>query len=667
MQSNKYNHLLFARGYIISKKGISSPHSNWKKMNIGNYIVQFDPKLDYYFDEKISSNGNQLFILGMIYDISDSTLSNKEIYFKLIEKLTSSEDSFFDYLDQLAGRYLIFYQKDDSFKILQDAAGLRSVYYSKNEEIISSHVELLAQICGSHPINNDLLTKSLKYTSFHLPGNISRYEDLFCLTPNTLLCWPKIKVSRFWPRKPIANYSIEEATTKIYDLVNEQLKYFKKIDKKILFSLTAGIDSRTSLALLKDHINNCEFFTYYKSNTAPVKSLAIDLDVSKNLASNLRLNQKILEIDYNVANTEFNQILSKNNEMNHSYRLAKLYYDNYDDSYIHIRSNIFEIGRAFYKKELKKNLKPYDGKNINPVEIVRCYNSKAIEDIEILNLFKTFLETVEFTADRIFNLDPYDLLYWEYRMGAWHSNILLESDVAFDTLILFNARNILSIMLGVNLRARLQNDLFKNIITTYWPILNYWKINSKETIADYYDPLFDEFGKNLPSILINSGNTKNTSKQVEYMAKQSLKRLQFHLVDSAPKLGDFVEATINLDTEKSKAYKAYLHLRTPYQNASKSKRLEYSVYLNETLLFKEDIAFSNETNQIQLNWIAKSDHDNIKVRISSLKNCESSNWGVAGKLLIERFTINHSDLEDFTISISSPFSIMNKEILDIVE
>ena len=47
------------------------------------------------------------------------------------------------------------------------------------------------------------------------------------------------------------------------------------------------------------------------------------------------------------------------------------------------------------------------------------------------------------------DVDPLDLLYWEHRMSCWHSNVVLESDFAFDTHVLFNSRWILERMLSV--------------------------------------------------------------------------------------------------------------------------------------------------------------------------------------------------------------------------
>lgn len=59
-------------------------------------------------------------------------------------------------------------------------------------------------------------------------------------------------------------------------------------------------------------------------------------------------------------------------------------------------------------------------------------------------------------------------------MACWHANVLLASDFAFDTHVLFNARTILRDMLAVPLEDRRASRLFDALVCDLWPALQEW-------------------------------------------------------------------------------------------------------------------------------------------------------------------------------------------------
>ena len=74
----------------------------------------------------------------------------------------------------------------------------------------------------------------------------------------------------------------------------------------------------------------------------------------------------------------------------------------------------------------------------------------------------------------VVDLDPLDVFYWEHRMSCWHSNVVLESDFAFDTHVLFNSRWILERMLSIPAVGRCRGSLFKLLVREMWPELERW-------------------------------------------------------------------------------------------------------------------------------------------------------------------------------------------------
>jgi hypothetical protein len=66
-------------------------------------------------------------------------------------------------------------------------------------------------------------------------------------------------------------------------------------------------------------------------------------------------------------------------------------------------------------------------------------------------------------------------------MSCWHSNLVLESDFAFDTHVLFNSRWILERMLSLPVDDRCRGSLFRRLVTEMWPDLAAWPLGAKRT------------------------------------------------------------------------------------------------------------------------------------------------------------------------------------------
>ena len=61
--------------------------------------------------------------------------------------------------------------------------------------------------------------------------------------------------------------------------------------------------------------------------------------------------------------------------------------------------------------------------------------------------------------------------YLEHRMAAWHSLVLLESDIAFDTIAIINSREIFNLAMSIPKEVRIKNELINAIINMNCPSL----------------------------------------------------------------------------------------------------------------------------------------------------------------------------------------------------
>ncbi|SMF38573.1 hypothetical protein [Pseudobacteriovorax antillogorgiicola] len=236
--------------------------------------------------------------------------------------------------------------------------------------------------------------------------------------------------------------------------------------------------------------------------------------------------------------------------------------------------------------------------------------------------------------------DPFDLFYWEYRMGIWHSLILLESDPAFETFILFNNRYFLKQILSYPDYCRKNNQFFLRLCADNWPILNYWFINDETTLPDIADQEIyvskDSF--ELDKATLESGSEKG-SRKPDFHSVLKKHSAMFHLTDSGPRKGDYVSLSFTVISQRLKNRKyIVLNVRTPLGNASYPGRLAAKVLVNGAVHHSADIAEWNESQQIVLSLVDKSRDIEIQVLIVSLKDCEPWSWGKAGTVIIERIS-----------------------------
>jgi hypothetical protein len=128
------------------------------------------------------------------------------------------------------------------------------------------------------------------------------------------------------------------------------------------------------------------------------------------------------------------------------------------------------VGRAFYRKNDPYAPAVRSGKQLARSYLRRSSSKKfgAGQRALIHRAFDEFFEATSFGA-ALELCDPYDLFYWEHRMGAWHSQVVLESDVAFQSLSLFNSRAILGAMMSAPLEARVSSQNMRALIQEACP------------------------------------------------------------------------------------------------------------------------------------------------------------------------------------------------------
>lgn len=242
-------------------------------------------------------------------------------------------------------------------------------------------------------------------------------------------------------------------------------------------------------------------------------------------------------------------------------------------------------------------------------------------------------------------------------MGIWHTQLLLESDVAHDTYILFNAREILKNFLSIPSYDINEQTLFYELINKNWPILNHWKINQIGNLSEDIDSQIEDYGLNLSNLLIKSGSKYDHNKFIPLYSKIKKKQAKFFMGIGNPRKGDFIDAELTLETLKEISYYCIVQVRSPYENRKNRRRLKYQILLNGELLLEEDISDWKESNHIHIKWVSQKGRDTLTIRTVAVKNCEDWGWGRAAMMYVERIVLREEQHDTLLeVSASSPYS-----------
>ena len=476
---NRYEHLLYKRGFLFTdKKDMKFKDSmttrvfkKWSHITFNKYDVYIEPALPHAYYE---SHKMKVLVMGLVLNPFSSENDIKNIAVSLADK--HNDSSFLDYLDELSGRFTIITDDGNATKVYGDAAGTRTLYYDTESEfhIISSHSTLIADLMGYRvsETSQSVLTNKEFTGRKYLPGLMTPFDEIRPITPNTRYVIEKRKVERFFPREELETTEFKDTVDKVTGILKNQASLINEIYKTST-SLTAGLDSRLTFAIQNTTQNNGDYFTHI-SQRIP-EAFQEDVNVGRKLANIYDKKHTIYE--YTNDGTvdgfkEFKSVWFKNVGMHRgSVHLFKEYADNYPSNRLHIRSNIAEVVRVYYKKRTGE---------VNAEKLANLYTTSPFKDDQlVLDNFNEFINTTNFKQEKFYNYNFADLFYWEHRMGMWHSWLVNESDVAYETFVPFNNRKLLKMMLSIPEEERISDELFIEIINNVNPKLMNIPVNKK--------------------------------------------------------------------------------------------------------------------------------------------------------------------------------------------
>lgn len=407
---------------------------------------------------------------------------------RLAEASQRGTEAFLDELDLLGGRHLVIRSTPGGLELYQDATGMRSVYFSPEAGLVSSHVHLL----------NDLVPHEKRGNEQGSRGALSGWDrtpfvGVSALIPNHVLRLVDWHCERFFPRgeNRYHEFSHQERVNAFRGLWDREMDELTLLGSRLVMSLTGGADSRTSLALSMAHLDNIEMFTYTvpRAGTSTwSKMMDLDRRLVEEIKALVPVNHRyfLLGEQSHPEQKLITQRLAKNTHASHGQWLVPHYAAAFPtDDVIHLRGNAYEIGRAYWGT---------NHKNDTLASLQKLYLSRTKKDtglVPIQNRVEDFRRGVhDWQYDiELFGFHLYDIFYWEVRSGRWLTEILNETDIAFNTCVPMNCRAMIEISLAYPVEDRQSGYFFAELINAGHAVLNF---PGKNDVRNLYEQHRDE-------------------------------------------------------------------------------------------------------------------------------------------------------------------------------
>lgn len=458
----KEKNILFRQQFIIGPY-YSDSFKSWEKYEITpELLLSSHPDLNvchYSKDEKT------LLLIGYIIDPNQPHLGDMEILEGLIRENTILEDLIKSTFD-LCGNWILVYKRYDDVFFFHDCTGARSLFYTdakKTKELwIASQPRLIANLLNHQEDTNAvefMESQISKGSEYWWPGDSSPYSEIKALLPNHYYNTKERRKARYWPNQDLVkmseNVAIEKITKRLKGIMLGAAHRFD-----LALALSCGLDSRVMLAGSKDIKDK---ICVYNGKRPEMASNHPDVLIPRRFASKLNLDFHFIRQSKKIDD-EFYKAFQLNAPFASHELVPGLQAElkHFNQQKVGVTGNILETARFFYKISNPEKYVP-SGEFLADI-------TKMKETAFASQAFENWLGSVDDT----FNINIYDLFYWEQRCGRWLSNNCLVFYMAWQEVFFpFNCRSLLIDLLSVSDECRMPKDysFFLELVRNLWPDL----------------------------------------------------------------------------------------------------------------------------------------------------------------------------------------------------
>ena len=640
---------LYRKGFIIYPAGTTgdfTKHDSYVTKQINEvFRIAHDSGYPVSIAEK---NNVYCVLIGIVLDTKSFTLDRQLIINNILNMIAGDaanafkNDDFLEYLDYLNGRYCIVLIKNDSMYVINDATGMRAVFYHDSLNIIASHSNLLNEVAGesAHPLFDIYKKQKERYQQakwfnpFGLPGNLTPYNHIYQLVCNHYYDLKQHKQIRFWPRDKNYDFDVSQAVAYISQTIKKTETVLAD-NFEVYQSLTMGNDSRMSLAAARDCKNKITFFTY-KDNKSPEADALYNCIFASQTAKEMNLNHVLIDSSSDLTDEE-TKVLLKNNYRQHQKGIISGFRKRFKDldpnKALHIRTNITEVIRRSYYNILKKvTLDELAGKLTH----WSSYPPKHKDDFEVVKqYYLSYINDMDFT--NVFTFDYGDIFYLEYRMNQWHSSVVQNQDFIFDTFVLFNTRKMLEYGMLIPKHLKDANILVEEIQRALWPellqlkhpnitkntdeLVDWFSFYNSNNFLFYSDPFHEKIYN------LKSGNLKHQDvKSLPVYEKPNLQGIVFGFANNVLRAGDYVDLEMPVLLQKA-CYYLDVTVFCLWSGLSSYTHVSYQIFVDDKRIYNLPTNLFARDNQICYIFRNLTERNAvIRIRLLANAGCSFKNF-----------------------------------------
>ena len=474
---------LFARGYLVTNDNSIDAneypfYGQWNYEEVGNYRV-FIHKNERFFVYREAKK--KLLIIGNAYNPVSMKWKEEELLKELAS--TSTEDGFYNEINNWTGAFVLFVIDDNGLSVLTDASSMKMCNYSlaKGYIYLSSHAQLLADILDAPMTEYAAKIRTTKMYNIGMrwmPGNTTAYKNVYRLECNVIGNYNNKKAtvtrSRFWPLKShnefITTEDYEKGTKEIFELIHNNLLLSLKKWKAPAITLTGGMDSRCTFACSKGITEQFKIVSYdckdqEKKDSEIAKKICDKVEIKHYQYHIPELNSRFHDYDKLCMIIDHNTSYVLNNAEEEIRKI--IVFRGINDFDVELKSDIAEIGRAFYgQKYGMKMPKTFSARQASILQTRFLFMPSLFRKTQ--REYKKHLREINL-SNPLFNYDHSDLLYWEYRIAICSAYTTLSMGMTNYTMTFpYNNRRILETFLcfpyGLRVTDYPQNEIIRNIM-----------------------------------------------------------------------------------------------------------------------------------------------------------------------------------------------------------
>lgn len=467
---------LFIRGFLVTEEAQNESgypfYGAWIHHKWNQYHVYIHPAQTFY--SAIGKNG-ACFLIGHAYDYVSMEIDERDI----LQRVADCTEDRLQILNELTGVFTVGWLEENRLVISADCAGMQVAYYGciNGKLFLSSHMQLVGDLCGlkqSEYVKELVAYRLYPYYGAYLPGDISEYDELKRVVPNTLVSYDgeNFQISRIYPVRELKMCSTEEdyrrTLQEISDILHRNMQLIARKWNKPAISMTGGMDSKATLAAANGLYDRFRYFSY---DSMPGEK--IDAEAAHKIAKAIGVPHHIDRIsneDGDFENIkEVREILQHNygniGLLNNNDIRKRIYYakDENRPFDVEVKSWVSEIGRANYYKKfgLKHMPKHLTPRQMTSMYKLFIYNRKLVKKTD--DIFSEYIEKTQFR--KIFNYDSSDMFLWEIRYGSWGGQVITcEHKYSFDITVPYNNRLLMDKFLSTPLKKRISDQVHFDLI-----------------------------------------------------------------------------------------------------------------------------------------------------------------------------------------------------------